>query len=198
MTSYIEQKYVIDFYNTNVQTFNDTRYAPWPVVKTYIDSLPAKSSICDIGCGNGKNQYRTDLNWSSCDNSTEMVSLMKQRHDKLVELADCTSLPYDDQSFDSVICIAVVHHLFTDERRTAAFKEIKRILKKNGTALISVWGSQPTFGNGDQLVKWNHKEKQRYIHFFTYDEIHLLVANTFSDFHISKDFNNYFIHVVNC
>ena len=71
----LEQKFVIDFYNNNAKSFHESRYAPWPCVKTFIDSLQPDSTVCDIGCGNGKNQYRKDLNYVSCDNSHEMCKL---------------------------------------------------------------------------------------------------------------------------
>ena len=188
MFKHIEQNYVIDFYNNNAKSFNDTRYAPWPVVKKFIDSLKPGSSVCDIGCGNGKNQYRKDLMYTSCDNSIEMCKLVPNS-----VLCDCTSLQFADHSFDCVLCIAVLHHLADETRRLNALHEIKRVMKPNGKGLISVWGSQPKYGNGDQYVSWNHKEKQRYIHFFTINEVQTLCEKVFVNFEISEDYNNYFI-----
>lgn len=186
----IEEKYVKDFYNNNSKSFNDTRYAPWPIVKTFIDNLQYGLTICDIGCGNGKNQYRKDLIWLSCDNSRELCKYVED-----AILCDCTYLPFKDQSCDIAICIAVLHHLSTEPRRLKALYEMKRILKKNGIGLISVWGSQPKYGCGDKIIGWNKNENQRYVHFFTYDEVKQLISCVFDQYKIVYDFNNYFIFV---
>ncbi|ORY46743.1 hypothetical protein BCR33DRAFT_637631, partial [Rhizoclosmatium globosum] len=34
--------------------FSATRYKPWPVVETFLKSLPPGSIGADVGCGNGK------------------------------------------------------------------------------------------------------------------------------------------------
>lgn len=188
MINHIEQTYVIDFYNNNAKSFDDTRYAPWPVVKTFIDNLPTGACVCDIGCGNGKNQYRKDLYYTSCDNSLEMCKLVPQ-----AVLCDCTTLPFSSASFEYVICIAVLHHLADESRRLNALHEIKRVLKKDGKALISVWGNQPKYGCGDQYVSWNHKSMQRYIHFFSKSEIESLCSQIFTKYSVIEDYNNYFI-----
>ena len=188
----LEQKYVIDFYNNNSKSFGNTRYAPWPCVKAFIETIQQDSIVCDIGCGNGKNQYRKDLTYVSCDNSTAMCSLVQDAH-----CADCTSLPYKDNMCDAVLCIAVIHHLSSENRRIQALCEIKRVLKHKGKALISVWGTHPKFGCGTQIIGWNSKEKQRYIHFFTYEEIDNLCKKVFSYYTITYDFYNFFIEILN-
>lgn len=188
----IEVVYVTNFYNSNAKSFNDTRYLPWPIVKTFINNLSPHTTICDIGCGNGKNQFRNDLNWHSCDSSKELCKFVKN-----ATLADCTSLPYNSLCFDSIICIAVLHHLSTYTRRLQALREIKRTLKANGTALISVWAAQEKYGIGDQLVSWNHKQMQRYIHFFTYTEVNELVSSVFDSYKIILDYNNYYVFIQN-
>lgn len=112
------------------------------------------------------------------------------------QLCDCTVLPYKNEEFDHAICIAVIHHLASFERRLKALKEIYRILKPGGTALVSVWASQPKFGCGDQVIGWNNKQNQRYIHFFTYDEINNIVSKVFNKYIINFDYNNFFIKVL--
>jgi ubiquinone/menaquinone biosynthesis C-methylase UbiE len=187
----MEQSYVLDFYNNNSKSFDSTRYLPWPIVKSFVESVRKDSTICDVGCGNGKNQFRKDIKWTSCDNSVEMCKIVND-----AQLCDCTSLPYKNEEFDHAICIAVIHHLASHERRLKAVKEIYRILKPGGKALISVWASQPKFGCGDQVIGWNNKQNQRYIHFFTYDEIKSIVSNDFNKFTIKFDYNNFFIELV--
>ena len=42
-------------------------------------------------------------------------------------------------AFDVCICIAVLHHLATDERRLAALKELVRVVRTGGQILLYVW-----------------------------------------------------------
>lgn len=48
-------------------------------------------------------------------------------------------LPVRDQTFDSVISIAVIHHFSTKSLRAKAIGEMHRILKVGGRLLIYVW-----------------------------------------------------------
>lgn len=53
--------------------------------------------------------------------------------------AEILSLPVKSESVDACICIAVIHHLASEERRQIAIKEIFRVLRFGGEALIYVW-----------------------------------------------------------
>ena len=105
-----------------------------------------------------------------------------------VIIADTLSLPHPQRKFDFAICIAVIHHLSTQERRVEAIREILRKLRvpsmkkydsENGSnlgqALLFVWAlEQKNSRRGwdvgdkqDQLVPWvmksdvdNSKKKQ--------------------------------------
>ena len=46
---------------------------------------------------------------------------------------------FRSNAFDVTICIAVIHHLSTDERRLHALKELVRITKISGLILTYVW-----------------------------------------------------------
>ena len=44
--------------------------------------------------------------------------------------------------FDAAISIAVIHHFSTVSLRVQALKEILRVLKENGEALVYVWAKE--------------------------------------------------------
>lgn len=50
--------------------------------------------------------------------------------------ADIRKLDFEDETFDMIICHSVIEHVL--ERRTEAYKELFRVLKKGGT-LVYVW-----------------------------------------------------------
>ena len=55
------------------------------------------------------------------------------------------NLSVRDASFDYAICIAVLHHLSTQERRVSALKEMQRILRPGGRALVTVWAKEQKY-----------------------------------------------------
>ena len=51
---------------------------------------------------------------------------------------DCVKLGFRSNSFDKVLLVAVLHHLASEEKRVKALMELKRIMKDDGIAYISV------------------------------------------------------------
>lgn len=94
--------------------------------------------------------------------------------------ADAASLPFRDGSFDRAVAVAVYHHLDSASGRTAAMRELYRVLRPGGEAFITVWNRrQPRFWlkGRDVLVPWRTGEEtfSRYHHLFTYGELEALV-----------------------
>lgn len=76
-----------------------------------------------------------------CDRSTGLVEICRGQGFQIT-LADCLRLPYKSDMLDAVLCIAVIHHLSTGERRKQAVSEITRVLRVGGRALIYVWAKE--------------------------------------------------------
>ena len=53
-----------------------------------------------------------------------------------VRTADMRKMSFPDASFDVVVSSAAIHNLYAPDERAAAVREIARVLKKGGTALI--------------------------------------------------------------
>jgi len=91
--------------------------------------------------------------------------------------ADARKIPVDGGSMDHALAIAVYHH-FSPEELPAALKELGRILKTGGEALITVWKKQQLkyiFKGSDQNVPWKRRKDDkvlyRYYHFYTSREL---------------------------
>lgn len=69
---------------------------------------------------------------------------------------------------DAAISIAVIHHLASPERRLNAIKELVRILKPKGQALITVWAhEQKRFADcatSDVFVPWQLRVPNKSYH----------------------------------
>lgn len=142
----LEREHVQKVYNVIGDHFSNTRHSPWPQVTTFISSLPQSALVLDVGCGNGKylKLRRGEIVMMGCDNSTNLCGICsEQGFESLV--CDITNLPYRSQQFDAAICIAVIHHLASKERRLAAFKELSRVVVKGGRVLVYVWAMEQRY-----------------------------------------------------
>jgi len=181
----IEDKYVKHVYNTIANEFSNTRYRPWTCVEEFLDNIPKKSLIGDIGCGNGKNMlYRSDCHNYGCDFSQELVKICLKK-DLNVITGDVLNIPFKDNLFDYTICIAVIHHLSTEEKRNKSIQELIRITKPGGKIMILVWAfeqesdSRRQFLTQENFVDWKDKYKnllgKRYYYVFKENELEGLI-----------------------
>ena len=183
--SEFEKKYVIDVYNVIAKHFDNTRYKPWKSISNFLSSMNSGAIVADIGCGNGRNMViRNDCTFYGCDISIELVKICQKKDLNVIE-GSCLNIPFDSNKFDYTICIAVMGHLSTIERRIKCLDELIRITKPNGLIYIYVWAfEQPSetkkqFINQDSIVTWNANDGNvydRYYHLFKKDEIEQLLS----------------------
>ncbi|KDP32719.1 hypothetical protein JCGZ_12011 [Jatropha curcas] len=159
-TPEIERKYVHRVYDAIAPHFSSTRFAKWPKVATFLNSLPSGSLILDAGCGNGKYLgLNPDCFFIGCDISAPLIKICADRgHEVLV--GDAVNLPYRTGFGDAAISIAVLHHLSTENRRKKAIEELVRVVKKGGLVLITVWAVEQE--DGSLVTKWTPLT-QRYL-----------------------------------
>lgn len=151
-TPEIEKKYVHRVYDAIAPHFSSTRFAKWPKVAAFLESLPCGSVILDAGCGNGK---YLGLNPScffiGCDISNPLIKICSDKGQEVL-VADAVNLPYREGFGDSAISIAVLHHLSTENRRKKAIEELVRVVKPGGFVLITVWAAEQE--DQSLLTKW--------------------------------------------
>lgn len=151
-TPEIEKKYVHRVYDAIAPHFSSTRFAKWPKVSAFLNSLASGSLVLDAGCGNGKYLgLNPNCYFIGCDISAPLIKICVDRgHEVLV--ADAVNLPYRTGYCDAAISIAVLHHLSTESRRRKAVDELIRVVKKGGLILITVWAREQE--DGALLNKW--------------------------------------------
>ena len=169
-------------YSKIAQDFSNTRYSIWKKVKEFLDNIPVNSLVGDIGCGNGKNMtYRNDrLRYIGLDACPEFVEICKKRGLDVQE-GNILTLPYENNFFDSIICIAVIHHLKTRENRINAFGELIRVSKNDGVMLVYVWSinrydetERRSFASKDEMVPYITNSGDvyyRYYHLYNTQEL---------------------------
>lgn len=199
------REFVFDVYDKIAPHFSHTRYKKWPKVDEFVRSLPVGSFIMDAGCGNGKNLMHADhvVRFGS-DRSFPFCEIAKEKGkcDTLqADIARDLGKSFRKSVFDAVIAIAVIHHIPDVESRIASIKEIRRLLRVGGTALIYVWAMEQkkgsigarSFESQDIFVPWNLQSGylkpeegvpagkivplHRYYHVFTETEFRELLEN---------------------
>jgi alkylated DNA repair protein alkB homolog 8 len=151
-TPEIEKNFVHQVYDAIAPHFSSTRFAKWPKVATFLNSLGPGSVVLDAGCGNGKYLgFNPDCFFIGCDISPSLIEICEKRgHEVLV--ADAVNLPHRENFGDAAISIAVLHHLSTEMRRRKAIEELVRVVKKGGLVLITVWAVEQE--DESLLTKW--------------------------------------------
>lgn len=136
-----ENKHVHEVYEHIACHFSKTRYKPWPRVDEFIKSQPKGSVGCDVGGGNGKYLDYPHVYIMGCDRSeklAEIASLKSLSISADMFRCDGLALPFCSR-MDFAICIAVIHHFSTKERRVRAIKAVLNTLSSEGTVLFYVW-----------------------------------------------------------
>ena len=97
-------------------------------------------SILDVGCGTGSHlemYQRYKCNLFGIDSSPAMLEIARERLGGKADLylGDATEMPYDDNSFDLVLFMLVLHEM-KPQTRSYVIKEMKRVLKDDGHILL--------------------------------------------------------------
>tara|TARA_Y100000591_G_C21800607_1_gene681860 strand:- start:57 stop:716 length:660 start_codon:yes stop_codon:yes gene_type:complete len=210
LTNNLEIEKVHNVYDIISKHFSTTRKIIWPKVEDFINTFKSNSLVLDIGCGNGKNMgSRKDCIYIGLDTCENLMKQAKSYQNCSYIVGNCINLPFESDSFNYAMSIAVIHHLSTIERRLQAIQEINRILKIGGEALIYVWAyEQPRFENEksqDVNVKWmlqkKYSEKKetdeifyRYYHLFKKNELETLISNinTLEIIESGNQYNNWY------
>jgi ubiquinone/menaquinone biosynthesis C-methylase UbiE len=97
-------------------------------------------SILDVGCGTGAHlelyqRYRCHM--YGIDPSPAMIQVARERLGDRAEfhLGDASDMPYENRSFDLVICMLALHEM-NPPTRSAVIGEMKRVLKHTGRILL--------------------------------------------------------------
>ncbi|MEA3329314.1 MAG: class I SAM-dependent methyltransferase [Nanoarchaeota archaeon] len=160
--------------------------------------LIGKKTVLDLGCGSGRNFIKTRAKIYGVDFSSQMLKYAKEKAEKLklnFELIHAPShnLPFKDNFFDSVICIALLHCIKSSRKRKNTLKEIHRVLKSNELCLIIVWNkTSRRLKNKSKYhkISWTIDSGKVYRDNYLYDNVEL--ENELKDvgFKIIEKFEN--------
>lgn len=111
--------------------------------------------ILDAGCGGGRNihwLYHNNFRVWGVDRDSDSIDYMKNIYSRIennFEIANLTLLPFSEDSFDHIICSAVLHFAENEVQFRSMLSELIRVLKPNGSILIRVASN---IGLGGDLI----------------------------------------------
>jgi len=167
------------------------RVRHWPLLKEELEEVAARwqsGKLLNVGCAHGPDflSFSQGFELWGVDSSPAMLKQALRysaKYNLYVNLiaADALFLPFPNNTFDCAISVATYHHIKGREERGKAFVELKRVLKPQGEAFLTVWNyGQPRFWlkSKEQQVPWRLKEETvyRYYYFFSYGELRKLLT----------------------
>ena len=184
--------------STNREVFDQIaeswyRLRHWSRFTTELEEMAHRwrqGKLLNVGCAHGPDflPFKDNFELWGVDFSAQMVKLAQKYAAKFdlkanLTVADALSLPYPDNTFDWAIAVATYHHIQGNEQRQKAFQELRRVLKPEGEAFITVWNRwQPGFWlkGKETNIAWKSKGKilYRYYYLFSYSDLNKLLPKT--------------------
>ncbi|NLE44096.1 MAG: class I SAM-dependent methyltransferase [Chloroflexi bacterium] len=142
------------FYAAFAESFSSSRSVFDPSLACILPYVPARARLLDAGCGNGRlarilDRERPSSTYLGLDAATGLLEIAQHEAQNLAhisaqfQVADLTepgwSKGLPGAPFDVAVCLAVLHHIPSFERRAAVVQEMASITKRNGALIVSAW-----------------------------------------------------------
>ncbi len=136
-------KGVRESFDLIAEDFSTTRERLWEDLKFLFDYLNKGSKVLDLGCGNGRFYHwfqEKGVDYVGVDFSSSLIEIAKKKFPEgKFYLGNALELPFKNSEFDALFAIALLHHIPSNELRLKVLLEAKRVLKRNGLFVLTVW-----------------------------------------------------------
>ena len=189
MDDKIANKILIDTvkdYNSICDKYSSVREKEWKEFDFLFDDIKKGEKVLDLGCGNGRFYKCLKLaDYIGIDPSSKLIDICRKNYPEgKFEVAYGHKLPFDDDYFDKIYSIAVLHHIPSEKQRIEFLKEIQRVVKGDGQIILTVWNlKDKAKGEKEVFLPWYGSEKT-FFYCFSLKELIQLVKD--SGFEIIK------------
>lgn len=130
-------------YNLIADDFSRTRGYVWPEITFLFKDIISSEKVLDLGCGNGRCYEffkKKNIEYIGIDNSEKLIKIAKQKYPEAnFRVQNALNLNFENNCFDKIYSIAVLHHIPSQYLRLQFLKEAKRVLKPDGKIILTVW-----------------------------------------------------------
>ncbi len=189
-------------YENIAHDFSQTRKIFWEELSFLKDYINDGDNILDLGCGNGRFLELIGdkkIKYFGIDSSESLIKQANETYGQLGKFihGDALSLPYKNNSFNTIVSFGVLHHIPSKKLRKQFLNEAHRVMKKDGVLILTVWNLwnerltpvikkhaiQKLLGKSkldfkDVFLPFGKKESVRYLHAFTKRELKSLLKNS--------------------
>lgn len=132
-----------NYYEENdiYEVFSLAEDYPNKIYKSLLPEIKNKV-VLDLGCGTGKFMekfYKDTIKYYGLDLSNQQLNIAKKKvKGNKVEFICCSAekIPLEDNSIDVIISTWVLGTILEEDRRKEVIKEMRRVLKKNGSIYL--------------------------------------------------------------
>ena len=124
--------------------------------------------ILDGGCGKGRNLkwfYQNNFEIHGIDIDEYFLAFAKAEYPKQTDnfiIGTLDDLPYSENSFDHILCCAVLHFAKNESHFSDMFMELIRVLKPAGSLLIRMASNIGLDGNAPKITYNENGQKGTY------------------------------------
>ncbi len=157
-------------YNAIAQSFDVSRNRIWNELVSFKGEMNIRAGVkvLDAGCGNGRlvDLFEADeVCYHGVDTSEKLLACARERAKKRgvsakFQEADVCELPYTDNYFEYVFCVAVLHHLQSPALRLKAMREFARVLAPSGKLFMTNWNLWRLTVQGKSVWKYMFSKKR--------------------------------------
>lgn len=128
-----------DIYETDHAGIYEMCKDDYPYIEAELSHIEYQD-LLDCGCGTGPmisllHEKDSSRHYVGLDITPRMIEVAKSKNLKGTEwiVGDCENLPFDDESFDVVICTNSFHHYPNPQK---FFNSVKRVLRSDGMLIL--------------------------------------------------------------
>ena len=144
------------FYDDFAESFSNKRKNPWKDFVDFIKSLEMNEKFqdcinngvwCDLGAGNGRHLpilIKYAPKYVGTDLSFQLLQIARSKNDPFGlhnwVACDVNALPFRKKTFQSIVSVAVFHHILEKTKLRQILMEVMNIMASGGIFILTLWG----------------------------------------------------------